>query len=64
MSSPFPQDASDPGERLIDASRDLSELRVFDFTSAPADPASGLEPGHRSIEPFNRRFELGHRPNS
>ena len=37
-SSPFPQDATDPGERLIDARRDLFELRAIAFVTGPVGP--------------------------
>jgi hypothetical protein len=64
-SSPFPQNATDAGERPIDTSHDLVgnlfELRGVVITTSPADLAGGLEPRHRSLEPFNRRFELSHR---
>jgi hypothetical protein len=46
MSSPFPQDATDPGERLVDARRDFSKLRVIDLAPAPVEPARGFKPGH------------------
>jgi hypothetical protein len=52
-SSPFPQDATDPGERLIDARRDFFELRAFDFVTGPVGPARSLEPSHRPLEPLD-----------
>jgi len=61
ISSPFPQDPTNLGERLIDPCRDFSELRVIYLAMPPVDPAGGFEPGHGSLEPFNCRFELGHR---
>jgi hypothetical protein len=48
-SSPFPQDATDPGERLVDARRDFSKLRVIDLAPAPVEPARSFEPGHGSL---------------
>ena|SRR6516162_9878564 len=67
-SSPFPQNATDAGERPIDTSHDLVgdllDPQGVVFATAPADPAGGLEPGHRLLEPFNRRFELCHRAGS
>jgi len=48
-SSPFPQDATDPGERLLDARRDFSKLRVISFAPAPVEPARSFEPGHGSL---------------
>jgi hypothetical protein len=53
-SSPFPQDASDPGERLIDARRDFFELRALALATGPADRAGSLESVYRPLEAFNR----------
>jgi hypothetical protein len=53
-SSPFPQNATNPGERLINAPRDFFELRAVDLATRPSDPAGRFEPGHRPLEAFNR----------
>jgi hypothetical protein len=60
ISSPFPQDATDPGERLIDARRDFFELRAVGLTTGPSDPVGSFELSHRPFEAFNRYFKLAH----
>src|SRR6516162_8771755 len=60
-SSPFPQDATDPSESLIDARRDFPELCAIELAIKPADSLGGLYPSHGPFQPFHCRFELAHR---
>jgi hypothetical protein len=58
----------DPAERAIDPRCDLGgdlvAPGVVGLAAVSGGPTGGLEPGYRSLEPFNRRFELGHRVRS
>jgi hypothetical protein len=60
----LPQDATDPGERLVDARRDFCKLCVIAFTPAPVEPARVFELGHGSLQSFDCYFELGHHEES
>jgi hypothetical protein len=53
-SSPFPQDATYQGERLIDARSDLFDLRAVRFVTGLVGPTRSLEPSHRPLESLDR----------